>query len=72
MKNNFNNFYITNSLCNKLNILIKDIMSIEGINLKPQKKFYTEDKASILLTGKMDEETEINIMIKLNKIKENK
>lgn len=59
-------------LCNKLNILIKDIMSIEGINLKQQKKFYTEDKISILFTGKMDEETKMNIMIKLNKIKKDK
>jgi hypothetical protein len=58
-----------NNLKNKMDILLKEIASIKSINIKQDRKIYTEDEAYINFIGKIDEKTKIEIMVCLNNIK---
>jgi hypothetical protein len=56
------------TLYQKLFILLNDIQSIKGLHLKQEKVVFNEKEASTLFKGKVDNETNVEIFIKLNPI----
>lgn len=55
------------TLYKKLDLLLKEIKSIEGF-LAREKIAYNDDEATALLKGKVDNETNVEITIKLSPI----
>jgi len=55
------------TLYQKLSILLNDINSIEGF-LAREKVVYNEEEATALFKGKVDNETNVEITIKLSPI----
>lgn len=55
------------TLYQKLSVLLNDIKSIEGFLIQ-EKVVYNEEEATVLLKGKVDNETNVEVFIKLNPI----
>ncbi len=55
------------TLDDKINILVEDIMNIEGLNVNRHTKNTKKNYVQALLTGKLDEQTVVMIMISLEK-----
>ncbi|CAB4168874.1 hypothetical protein UFOVP899_9 [uncultured Caudovirales phage] len=56
------------TLYQKLHLLLNEIKSIEGLDLKQEKTVYNEEEINAMFKGKIDNETNIEVFIKLNPI----
>lgn len=56
------------TLYQKLDLLLKELKSIEGLDLKQERSVFSEKEVNTLFKGKVDNETNVEVFIKLNSI----